>query len=584
MTQHDELATLLHQIAEESLRLLAHFQKNPAMLAESLDPWMTFGNNLQTLSGMLAMNPADILSRQAAFWSDATTLWQKQCELWMQGQSLPLDDPRFSSEEWQENPFFSVLAQFYLLASEHAVRLVEKLPIQDVKMAHKLRFFVRQYLDALSPANFPATNPKLFAETVHSRGLNLLRGLQNFLEDIDRDSASLVMRMTDMRAFTVGKNIAATEGEVIYRNELMEIIQYTAKTPRTRTIPLLIVPPWINKYYVLDLSAHNSFIGWLVSKGITVFTISWVNPGSELANTAMCDYLQNGSLRAIEVVREQMGCETVNTLGFCIGGTLLAMTLAWLAAGDTAPVASATFLATLIDFSEPGDIGVYIDDALLEKLEADMQSKGFLDGRLMAQAFNSLRANDLVWSFFIKNYLQGRAQVPFDILYWNADSTNMPAKMHSQYLRWMYLHNDLVKPGKIRCNGRALNIGAITIPAFFVATEKDHIAPWRSVWKGFQKIGGDKQFLLGGSGHIAGIINPPASNKYHYCVNPNIPKAADKWLDAAERFEGSWWPEWLKWLKAHSGSSKKAPVFDALPLKSLGSAPGTCVLKKSGLS
>lgn len=361
---------------------------------------------------------------------------------------------------------------------------------------------------------------------------------------------------------------------------MMELIQYLPQTEKVKDIPLLMIPPWINKYYILDLSPHNSLVRWLVSQGITVFIISWINPDGELAHKGLFDYLEQGPLTAIKHIKKQLGVKKVNTLGFCIGGTLLSILLAYNKAKKETSVNSATFLASLIDFSDPGDISVYIDEQQIAKLEKEMSQTGYLPGSFMASSFNSLRANDLVWSFFIKNYLQGKNPVPFDILYWNSDSTNMPATMHSQYLRWMYLHNDLVKPGKITLNNTPIDVTQINIPTFFLSTHKDHIAPWKSTYIGFHMMKGPKRFVLGGSGHIAGIINGPESKKYYYYTNPGAPANPDDWFNNAKESKGSWWPEWLKWLKAHSGKSIPAYKLDKLPYTPLMDAPGSYVQKK----
>jgi polyhydroxyalkanoate synthase subunit PhaC len=478
------------------------------------------------------------------------------------------------------NPFFNMLTQHYLLASQHMNALFENMEYPDQNTAKRLQFFTRQYLDALSPANFLHTNPQIMDETLKSHGKNLLHGLHNLLSDLEVGSTRLRIKMTDTEAFRLGENIAKTPGKVIFRNSMMELIQYTPETAKVNAIPLLIIPPWINKYYILDLSSHNSLIHWLVKQGITVFIISWVNPDSSFSQKSLFDYLQEGPLTALNTIQKQLNVVQVNTVGFCIGGTLLAMLLAYNKARQNNSISSATFLASMIDFSDPGDISVFIDEQQIKKLEEEMKSKGYLAGKFMASSFNSLRANDLVWSFFIKNYLRGKNPVPFDILYWNSDSTNMPAKMHSQYLRWMYLDNDLVKPGKIHLDHTPIDVSSIDAPTFFLSTEKDHIAPWKTTYLGFQLMKGPKRFVLAGSGHIAGIINAPEAKKYGYKVNNHAPASAEQWLQHAIEHPGSWWPEWLKWLKTHSGKSIPAPNFSKLPLAPLMDAPGSYVLQK----
>lgn len=579
MTQDVELSTLMRSIAEKSMHLLEGFKKQPNQLPALIRQYIDLTENFQALMTMMIKNPEDVWNMQLAYWQDAFSLVQDQLNHWMEGTAMPIADKRFSSDDWVQNPFFNLLSQHYLLATEHMNSLLEHLEHDDHKLSKKVKFFSRQYLDALSPANFLHTNPQLMAETLQSHGKNLLRGLQNLLTDVDAGSSRLIIKMTDTDAFKVGVNLAVTPGKVIYRNEMMELIQYTPQTKKVHKIPLLMIPPWINKYYIFDLSPNNSFIRWIIEQGITVFVISWINPDAHYANKGLFDYVNEGALTAIKVIQEQLNVKYINSLGFCIGGTLLTCTLAYLKAKNETPIHSATFLASMIDFSDPGDIAVFIDEQQISHIEKEMEEKGFLDGRFMASTFNSLRANDLVWSFFIKNYLQGQNPVPFDILFWNADVTNMPAKMHSEYLRSMYLHNDLIKPGKVTLNQVPLDITKIDIPSFFVSTHKDHIAPWRTTFIGFNAIKGEKRFLLGGSGHIAGIINPPGLSKYDFYRNTNMTQTADQWIKQAEKVPGSWWPEWMDWLKKESGALIPAPDFEKLPFKALMDAPGEYVLK-----
>jgi polyhydroxyalkanoate synthase subunit PhaC len=579
MDYDPELSDLMQSVAEKSLRILEGLKKQPIELPGIFKQFIELTNNFQAFTSIILKNPEQVWRMQIAYWQDAFCLAQDQFAHWLDGKSMPIADRRFSSEEWVDNPFFNFMSQHYLLASEHVNSLLEHLEYGDKQLARRIQFFTRQYLDALSPANFLHTNPQLMAETIQSHGKNLLRGLQNLLTDIEAGPSRLIIKMTDTDAFQVGGNLATTPGKVIYRNNMMELIQFTPQTAQVKAVPLLVIPPWINKYYILDLSPHNSLIGWLVKQGITVFVISWINPDSSYAQKGIFDYLNEGPITAIKVMQKQLQVKQVNAVGFCIGGTLLASTLAYLKAHKENPVRSATFLASLIDFSDPGDIAVFIDEQQIVRIEEEMHAKGFLDGHFMASTFNSLRANDLVWSFFIKNYLQGKDPVPFDILYWNADVTNLPAKMHSQYLRWMYLHNDLIKPGKIRLNHIPLDVSKIDIPTFFVSTKKDHIAPWQTTYLGFQHIGGKKRFLLGGSGHIAGIINPPGSEKYGFYRNKRIAQTAEAWLAKTEECPDSWWPEWLIWLKKESGRLVRAPKFAQLPCKTLIDAPGEYVYK-----
>jgi polyhydroxyalkanoate synthase subunit PhaC len=578
MTHDTELNELMQAVAAKSLKMLESFKTQPTQIPMLIHRYIDLTSDFQALVSSLLKNPEQVWQMQMAYWQDAMSLAQEQFNYWLKGKPMPIEDKRFSSVEWVNNPFFNLLSQHYLLASEHMNSLLEHIDYGDKQLGKRVQFFTRQYLDALSPANFLHTNPQLMAETLQSHGKNLLRGLQNLLTDMEAGSSRLIIKMTDMDAFKVGENIAVTPGKVVFRNDMMELIQYSPTTKKVHTRPLLMIPPWINKYYILDLSQSNSLIRWVIEQGITVFVISWVNPDASFAKKGLYDYLHDGPMTAIEVIQQQLNVKKVNTLGFCIGGTLLACLLAYYAAHKENPVQSATFLASMIDFSDPGDISVFIDEHQIIHLEEQMKLKGYLDGRFMASTFNSLRANDLVWSFFIKNYLQGKDPVPFDILYWNADTTNMPAKMHSQYLRWMYLHNDLAKPDKIHLNGTPLNVQKIKIPTFFISTIKDHIAPWHTTYLGFQLVQGKKRFLLGGSGHIAGIINPPECQKYEYYTNPSTTDTADEWLQNATKKTGSWWPEWVQWLQKQSGPLIDAPDFNQLPFKPIMDAPGSYIL------
>ncbi|AWN75329.1 class I poly(R)-hydroxyalkanoic acid synthase [Legionella anisa] len=580
MTHDKELAELLHAIAEKSLQIISEIKETPLQVPVIINQYIELTEHFQNVMSILLQNPEKIWEMQLAYWQDAFNLAQTQLQHWLNGTSMPINDPRFHEEDWLHNPFFNMLTQHYLLASQHMNALFENLEYPDPNTAKRLQFFTKQYLDALSPANFLHTNPQIMDETLKSHGKNLLQGLHNLLSDLEVGSPRLMIKMTDTQAFELGKNIAITPGKVVFRNNMMELIQYTPQTAKVKSTPLLMIPPWINKYYILDLSPHNSLILWLVKQGITVFIISWINPDSNFSHKSLYDYLNEGPLTAISTIQKQLHVKQVNTMGFCIGGTLLSMLLAYNKAHQDNSIRSATFLASMIDFSDPGDIAVFIDEQQIAKLEDEMKSKGYLAGKFMASSFNSLRANDLIWSFFIKNYLRGKNPVPFDILYWNSDSTNMPATMHSQYLRWMYLHNDLVKPGKIHLNHTPIDVSTIDIPTFFLSTEKDHIAPWKTTYLGFQLMNGPKRFVLGGSGHIAGIINAPDAKKYGYKVNHHVPAHAEQWLEQATEHPGSWWPEWLKWLKTHSGKLIPAPDLNQLPLKPLMDAPGSYVMKK----
>jgi polyhydroxyalkanoate synthase len=410
----------------------------------------------------------------------------------------------------------------------------------------------------MAPSNFALSNPVVLRETIDSRGENLVRGLNNLLTDLENSDGQLRIRMTDPDAFTLGENIAVAPGQVVYQNDLIQLIQYTPTTEQTHSRPLLIVPPWINKYYILDLQPKNSFIKWAVGQGYTVFVISWANPDTELAAKTFDDYLLEGPLAALDAIEQATGEAEVTAVGYCLGGTLLACTLGYMAAKGDERIKAATYLASMIDFSEPGDLGVFVDEDQLEALEERMSDKGYLEGSDMANTFNMLRANDLIWAFVVNNYLMGRDPFPFDLLYWNSDSTRMPAAMHSFYLRKMYIENKLIEPGGLTLAGQPIDITRIKTPTYMLSTREDHIAPWASTYAATQLYGGPVSFVLAASGHIAGVINPPDANKYSHWKNPKCPATAEAWLEGATEQEGSWWQDWDKWNARKSG--KKIPA------------------------
>jgi len=488
----------------------------------------------------------------------------------------PRGDRRFRHDLWRDQLPFDLLKQSYLVTAEHVMRQVGAADLEPHQQ-HKLEFWTRQALDALSPSNFAATNPEVLERIVETRGLCLLQGFANLAADLRRGRGRLQISMVDERRFEVGGNLATTPGKVVFENELMQLIQYAPSTDKVYERPLLIVPPWINKFYILDLKPENSFIAWAVAQGYTVFVVSWVNPDERLAHKTFEDYLNEGVFDAVDAVRRATGEETMNAIGYCIGGTLLACALAIMAEHGDDRIRSATFFTTQVDFSEPGDLQVYIDEPQLRSLERRMAKRGYLDAADMATSFNLLRANDLIWSFVVNNYLLGRSPAPFDLLYWNGDSTRMPGAMHRFYLREMYLHNRLAQPGGIVLNDIPVDLRRIEIPVFLQSSREDHIAPYPSVYKAAKIYSGPVTFLLAGSGHIAGVINPPAANKYGYWTRPDTPPTADEWLDGAEAHDGSWWPYWHQWLYRRSGRKVAARQPGDGELPALEDAPGRYV-------
>jgi len=579
MTQNPpELTTICGSVAQRSSRLLADFaQKQAASLSSAVRDEMGIARAFMELYAKMAADPALLANTSMSMWADYMRLWQSTW-LKMLGLQAPqvaapaAGDARFKDEDWSSNFVFDHIKQSYLIAARHiqqAVANVEGLPPESEK---KVAFFTRQYVDALAPSNFLITNPQVLRETLRTGGQNLIRGMNNLLADLEKGGGQLRISMTDESAFQLGRNVATTPGKVVHQTALMQLIQYQPTTAEVHKRPLVIIPPWINKYYILDLREKNSFIRWAVAQGHTVFVISWVNPDAALAQKGFDDYMREGALAAFEAVEKITGEREVNAIGYCLGGTLLGATLGYLSNKNQNRVASATFFVSLLDFSEPGELGVFIDEQQVANLEKKMNQRGYLEGSEMAGTFNLLRANDLVWSFVVNNYLLGKDPFPFDLLYWNADSTRMPARMHSFYLRNMYIRNLLAEPGGIELGGVPIDLGAVRTPAYFISTVEDHIAPWKTTYKGAKYLGGPVRFVLGGSGHIAGIVNPPAAKKYHYWVNEELPATPDAWFAGASQIPGSWWEDWQAWIERLNGGAK---VPARVPQNVLEDAPGS---------
>ena len=490
---------------------------------------------------------------------------------------VPRGDRRFRSEDWNERLIFDLLKQVYLTISDWMLAITARMEELSPDDRARIRFYTRQFADALSPSNYVLTNPEVLATTRREKGLNLLRGYRMLLEDLEKGDGQLLISMTDKAAFEVGRNIATTEGAVVFENEMMQLIQYSPRSKTVFTRPLLIVPPWINKFYILDLQPKNSFIRWAVDRGHTVFVISWVNPDEKLRYKRFEDYMHEGILEALDAIEQATGQRKVNTIGYCIGGTLLAATLAWMKAKQDDRIVSATFFTAQVDFEEAGDLRVFIDDKQLKSLEKRMNKLGYLDGEAMAMTFNLLRANDLIWTFVINNYLLGRKPPQFDLLYWNSDYTRLPETMHIWYLRELYLNNKLVEPGGVQMDGVPIDLSTIDVPVYLQSGREDHIAPYTSVYKATQIYSGDVTFMLAGSGHIAGVINPPSADKYGYWTNQDLPADPDDWIAGADYHEGSWWGHWNDWVKQYAGRrvAAREPGGDVLP--QIEPAPGSYV-------
>ncbi|MCR8915249.1 class I poly(R)-hydroxyalkanoic acid synthase [Marinobacter panjinensis] len=562
-------------ITRSVLRRLKGGRPNPVSLKSMAKPFVRFTIKFATQPDAVITSQMRLVQNAAILGTGAAmSLISREP---MRVTAPERGDGRFKDIAWTDRAFFNFIQQAYLMSDRWIMDTIDDVRGLDEHDRHKVRFFTSQVTAALSPSNFVLTNPEVLRTTVDTRGRNLVRGLANFLRDLDDADGQMFFRMSDPKAFEVGRNLADTPGDVIYQNDLMQLIQYRPTTETVHRRPLMVVPPWINKYYILDLGAKKSFIRYWVEKGHTVFVISWVNPGKEHADKGFEDYMLEGPVAALDAIEKATGEREVNAVGYCIGGTLLGCALAWLAARGDDRVKSATFFNSLLDFSDVGDIEVFIDEDMISKMEKAMKKQGYLDGVSMATAFSMLRANSLIWSFYINNYLLGRETPPFDLLHWNTDCTRLPGAMHSFYLRNMYLENRLGEPGGITLAGTPIDLSQVKVPAYFASAIEDHIALWKSCYKGSRYLGGPVRFVLGGSGHIAGIINPPYQNKYGYRINENTDLSPDEWLSGAEEFEGSWWPDWVKWAEQFSGGEVPARIPGDGELPVIEPAPGSYV-------
>jgi polyhydroxyalkanoate synthase len=525
-------------------------------------------------------DPAKVAAAQRDLFSGYAELWSRSLRRFIGEDVEPVIEPepgdnRFKDPEWSSGQFFDFWKQAYLLTARWAEDVTRKTEGVDEKTRQRALFYLEQLLAAISPSNFALTNPEVLRTTIATNAANLVQGMTHLAQDIEQSKDLLRISQTDLSAFEVGKNLAITPGKVVFQNELIQLIQYAPSTPEVFERPLLVVPPWINKFYILDLVPEKSFVKWAIDQGFTVFVVSWVNPDGGLANKTFEDYMHEGILAALDAVTRQTGVKQVNALGYCVGGTLLASTLAYMAAKKDNRIASASFLAAQVDFSEAGDLLVFIDDSQLKALEEMMAEQGYLDGSRMAAVFNMLRPRDLIWPYVVNNYLLGKKPFPFDLLYWNADSTRLPAANHAFYLREFYHLNRLAK-GAMTLGGVPLDLSKVTIPIYELATKEDHIAPATSVFKGSKLFGGPVRFVLAGSGHIAGVINPPSRKKYQFWTGALTNSLSD-WLANASAMAGSWWPDWGEWLAAQSGSMVPPRDPKAGPLKPLEDAPGSYV-------
>lgn len=549
------------------------------------------GENFQQLGQQLAANPMVMFDEQMSLMQGQMQLWQNTVRELLGEKDVEAvieparDDRRFNDPEWSENLIYKFIKQSYLLQSRGVLNIVNGVEGLEDHTRQQVDFYTRQLVNAHSPSNSLFTNPEVIRRTLETRGQNLLKGMKQLSSDMKQSAEGLNVTMTDASAFSLGENVATTPGQVVFQNKLIQLIQYQPTTEKQYKTPLLIVPPWINKYYILDLRESNSLVKWLTDQGHSVFIISWVNPGPEMRDYGWSEYMNQGTLAAMDAVKEQTGEADVNLLSYCIGGTLTASTVAYLAATkQDKRVKSVTYMATLQDFSDPGEISVFINEASLRGMEKQLDTTGYLDGRVMAFSFNLLRENDLFWSFYINNYLKGERPAAFDLLYWNTDGTNMPAAMHKFYLRNMYQHNRLIQPGGIEVDGVKIDISQIKTPAYFISTIQDHIAKWKSTYTGAQVHSGPVKFVLSGSGHIAGIVNPPNKVKYGYWTNDLIAETPDAWFAGADKHEGSWWPDWQEWITSNKYADPASQVAARDPnkgkLKVIEAAPGSYVKLK----
>jgi polyhydroxyalkanoate synthase len=575
------LTRTMADVAGRSQRLVNDWLKRQAKEGMALDP-LNIGGAFLEMTAKLLANPSAVMKAQLGLWQDYVTLWQHTTRRMLGEDTAPViesdpKDKRFADEAWRQNEIFDFIKQSYLLSARYITDVVTHVDGLPPKTAQKIDFYARQFVSALSPSNFLLTNPEVLRKTRETGGENLIHGLNNLLSDLERGRGSLRIKMTDTDAFKVGGNIAVSEGQVVFQNELIQLIQYAPTTATVFARPLVIFPPWINKFYILDLRPKNSLVRYLVAQGHTVFMVSWVNPDETLAEKNFDDYMVDGVFAALSAIEKATGRRDVNAIGYCIGGTLLAATLGYMKKKTDDRIKTATFLVTLTDFADSGELGVFIDEEQLAALEEKMSRRGYLEGSDMASSFNMLRANDLIWSFVVNNYLLGKEPFPFDLLYWNSDATRMPRKMHSFYLRNMYQKNLLAQPCGISMKDVPIELSAIDLPVYFLSCREDHIAPWKSTFKGAKLFGGETRFVLAASGHIAGVVNPPEGGKYNHFINDDLSGTPDEWFAGATEVAGSWWPDWQHWVTGFDKTRVPARIPGKGKLKAIEAAPGSYV-------
>ncbi len=580
-----QLAQNLAKVFERAAVMAREFSERPDLQKKEQDiqatPIEQVSKTLGAVVQSYLSDPEKLMAAQTQLWLGYSQLWQGAWAKAVGQEAEPVaaparNDKRFKDADWNENTVFDFLKQFYLLSSTWAVDMVQKADGLDTHTRHKAKFYVEQISNALSPSNFIASNPEVLRTTLATNGANLIEGMKHLERDMAAGAGRLRIQQSDTTAFEVGKNIAMTPGKVVFRNDIFELIQYTPSCPRVHEIPLVIFPPWINKFYILDLNAKKSFVRWAVDQGLTVFIVSWVNVDERVAGKSFEDYLREGFLTAIEAVQKATGAAKVNTIGYCIGGTLVSAGLAYMAATGDDRVNAATFFTTQVDFEKAGDLKVYVDEEQVSWIEDRMKDKGYLPGSRMADAFNLLRSNDLIWSYVVNNYMLGKEPMPFDLLYWNSDSTRMPGAVHSFYLRECYLANSLSN-GKMVLLDVPIDLKKVTVPVYNLAAREDHIAPLPSVFLLGNYFGGETKLVVSGSGHIAGVVNPPEAKKYQYWTNSSGAETIEEWLSGATETPGSWWPDWIDWITTRSGDKIAALTPGDGKLKTICDAPGEYV-------
>jgi polyhydroxyalkanoate synthase len=584
-SQQKEVIDFLEQYSEIFNSLVKQVLHDPDK--KSLNSMMDSEKLSQLLSKGVKVDTAMLFNKQMSFMNQQAELWQSATKALMGTKVEPVvseehNDRRFKDSEWSENPVYNYLKQSYLLNSNMMQEMVNSLHFEDAKAEEQVKFYTRQYINSVSPTNNALTNPEVCRDILESKGENLIKGLQNFIQDLQQSPAdALKITQTDPDAFTLGENLAYTPGDVIYQNDLIQLIQYKASTKKVNEVPLLFIPPCVNKYYVLDMDERKSLIKWAVSQGHTVFIISWVNPDAKLSHKGFNDYMKEGPIAALDVIEEVTKSSKINVVGYCIGGTLLATTQSYLLAKGDTRINSLTFLTTLLDFEEPGEIGVYLSEEVLPFLKKNIKEKGILDGRVLGLAFSMLRENSLFWSYFVNNYLKGKDPAPFDLLYWNSDSSNLPAETFDFYIKHTYQENNLIKDGAVEIEGVAIELSKIKTPSYFLATIADHIVLWQASYKGAQVLSGPTRFVLAGSGHLAGVVNSVDHGKYPHWVNDELSDSAEHWFEGATKNEGSWWTDWENWVAPQSGQQVTARKQGSKKHASIEAAPGSYIKKRN---